>query len=170
MTRQEKTDLFNTILAEHCNLIYKVCRGYASDDDHLKDLYQEVLANVWEGLESFTNRCRLSTWLYRVAINSCITDFRRSGRHSARRVSIDDIGRELPYIPDDRMHKIKLMYRLISALDRADRALVMMWLDGQSYEEISEVTGISRNNVASRLHRLRQRLAAANPEKTNTHL
>ena len=68
------------------------------------------------------------------------------------------------------MHKIKLMYRLISALDRADRALVMMWLDGQSYEEISEVTGISRNNVASRLHRLRQRLAAAEPRKTNTHL
>ena len=169
MTRDEKTELFNTILSEHSNLVYKVCRGYATDDDHLKDLYQEVLANVWEGLESFGNRCRLSTWLYRVAINTCITDFRHTGRHTDGRVSIDDIKLELPDIPDDRLRKIKLMYSLISSLDRADRALVMMWLDGQSYDEISAVTGISRNNVASRLHRLRIRLASANPENPNSH-
>lgn len=169
MNRQEKTELFNSILARHSNLVYKVCRGYAADDDHLKDLYQEVLANVWEGLESFGNRCRLSTWLYRVAINTCITDFRHSGRHTTGRVSIDEINFDMPDIPDDRLRKIKLMYSLISMLDRADRALVMMWLDGQSYEEISAVTGITRNNVASRLHRLRQRLAAANPENPNSH-
>lgn len=164
MNKQEKQKSFNEILDRHSGLIYKVCRGYAADSDHLKDLYQEVLANVWEGLDTFANRCQLTTWLYRVAVNTCITDFRHSGRRSAMQVSIDEINLELPDVPDERLRKVRLMYRLISTLDRADRALLMMWLDGQSYDEIAAVTGISRNNVASKLHRIRLRLAAANPE------
>lgn len=154
-----------TMVHDHRNLIYKVCYMYAEDSDHLNDLYQEVLANLWQGIDKFRGDSKPSTWVYRAAINTCITYFRRHSRHSSASVSLDTIA----HLPDDsdstRTARLKMMYNLIADLGKLDKAIILMWLDEKSYEEIAELTGLQRNAVASRLRRIKQKLADRNPEK-----
>lgn len=147
-----------------CNrqLICKVCYMYATDSNHFNDLYQETLINIWQGLDKFRGDAQVSTWIYRTAINSCITFYRRN-KVMSNASSIDG----LPELIDDRSDKpsqLKELYRLVSCLNKMDKALVLLWLDEKTYDEISAVTGISRNNVASRLRRIKAKLVKMSQE------
>lgn len=160
----EKTRLFNDIVTAHRRIIYKVCYMYATDSEHLKDLFQEVSANIWSGLGSFRGDAQLSTWVYRVALNTCITYYRRNDRHH-HNISID----EVPDIADandssERNAMLRQMYELIASLGKIDKALIMLWLDEYSYDEIAHLTGLTRNNVASRLLRARRQLVKLSNE------
>ena len=154
--KSEKEQQFIAIIDNNRQVIYKVCYMYAADDDHFKDLYQEVLINLWRGIDRFRGDAQLSTWIYRTSINTCVTYYRRNHKHdealSLEGVSVVD--------NDDgtRLQQIKEMYRLISRLDRMEKAIILLWLDEKSYDEISEITGLSRNNVASRLRRIKIKL------------
>lgn len=148
------------IIRDHDALIHKVCYMYADDRDHFQDLRQEVLANIWSGIDSFSGRSKVSTWVYRIALNTCITFFRRHGKHSSVE-RLDQSATQLADETDDRTTRLRFMYRLIGRLDKLDKAIVMLWLDEHSYDEISSITGLTRANVASRLHRIRKRLAAS---------
>lgn len=149
------------IVKDNRRLIYKVCYMYATDRDHFQDLYQEILANIWEGLRSFRGESALSTWLYRTAINTCVTFYRRYNRHASDMTTLDFAG---DLHADDGTHgeQLREMYRLISKLGKIDKAIILMWLDERSYDEIAEVTGFTRNNVATRLRRIKQRLVDSN--------
>lgn len=152
----ERKQMFESILSDYGPMVAKICYMYGSDDEQRKDLYQECMANVWQGLRTFRGDARLSTWLYRACINTCITCYRRQ-RHDNDTVSIDDA----PQLAADecsRPDELKEMYRLISCLSAVDKALIMMWLDEKSYDEISDITGMPRNTVASRLRRIKTRL------------
>lgn len=154
--KSEKELQFIAIIENNRQVIYKVCYMYAADDDHFKDLYQEVLINLWRGIDRFRGDAQLSTWIYRTSINTCVTYYRRNHKHdealSLEGVSVVD--------NDDgtRLQQIKELYRLISRLDRMEKAIILLWLDEKSYDEISEITGLSRNNVASRLRRIKIKL------------
>lgn len=156
-TKNLKEARFLELVADNRQLICKVCYMYASDTDHFNDLYQEVLANMWQGLDSFRGEARLSTWIYRMAINSCITFYRRNRRHIEGARPLSEV-LEMPDDDGERQKQIELMYSMISDLPAMDKALIMMWLDEHSYDEIAAVTGISRNNVASRLRRIKLKL------------
>ena len=159
MRQSEKESRFMKVVNDSRQLICKVCYMYATDRDHFQDLYQEVLANIWVGLDSFRGKAAISTWLYRTAINTCVTFFRRHNTHATSMTSLD-FAADLE--ADDgslRAEQLREMYSLISGLDKLDKAIILMWLDERSYDEIAEVTGFSRNNVATRLHRIKQRLA-----------
>lgn len=156
----EKTERFLKILRNYDALIYKVCYMYAEDRDHLEDLHQEVAANVWSGLDGFNSMAKVSTWVYRIALNTCITYFRRHGKHSS--VSrLDETAYGLIDESAERQAQLRMMYELIGRLGKIDKAIVMLWLDEHSYDEISEITGLSRSNVASRLYRIKQRLSSS---------
>ena len=154
--KSEKEQQFIAIIENNRQVIYKVCYMYAADDDHFKDLYQEVLINLWRGIDRFRGDAQLSTWIYRTSINTCVTYYRRNHKHdealSLEGVSVVD--------NDDgtRLQQIKELYRLISRLDRMEKAIILLWLDEKSYDEISEITGLSRNNVAARLRRIKIKL------------
>lgn len=137
---------------------------YATDNDHFKDLYQEVLASLWQGLDSFRGDSKMSTWIYRTAINTCVTFFRRHKSHSQENMSLDVVA---DMVGDDssKQEMLREMYRLISRLNKMDKALILMWLDERSYDEIAEVTGLTRNNVATRLRRIKQRLVDENQKE-----
>lgn len=162
-THTERQKRFLQIIADNRQLICKVCYMYATDADHFNDLYQEVVANMWQGIASFRGDASLSTWIYRMAINTCVTYYRRNRRHSASTVSLDQI-LEIPADDSDRAADLHEMYRLISTLEPMEKALILMWLDERSYEEISDVTGLSRNNVASRLRRIKLKLVRKGQE------
>lgn len=165
ISRQGHTDphrlneqAFTELLERNRQLISKVCYMYASDGEHFKDLCQEVATNLWQGHKSFRGDSAESTWVYRVALNTCVSYFRRQ---SGRRVETVDL-ENAAYVEADtgeRTEQLREMYRLISALGKIDKALILLWLDEKSYDEMAEITGLSRGNVASRLHRVRQRLA-----------
>ena len=150
----EKESRFMAIVNDNRRMLCKVCYMYADSDEHFKDLYQEVLANLWQGLDSFRGDSRLSTWLYRTAINTCVTYFRHNGKHDRGKVGLDTLADTMSD-DSDRPAELRQMYRLIGGLDKMDKALILMWLDEKSYDEIAGVTGLPRNTVATRLHRIK---------------
>ena len=152
----QKREQFEQCTAQYSTLINKICYMYASDMDNFNDLRQEVLINVWQDLEGFENRSKLSTWIYRVSLNTCISYTNKERKHSAHDELSDNI-----YSFDDsqeHMRQLKEMYQLIDRLNRLDKALILLWLDEVPYEEIGSIMGISRNNVASRLRRAKEKL------------
>lgn len=156
-TRLSRDRLFEQVLTEHRQLICKICYNYATDTDLFNDLYQETLANIWQGLQNYRGDAKLSTWLYRVCLNSCITYYRRHRSHEGENVSLDSI----LHLPDEdgtRLANLREMYRLISTLEPMEKALILMWLDQLPYEEIAQVSGLTRNTVATRLRRIKEKL------------
>ena len=154
--KSEKEQRFLSIIEENRQQIYKVCYMYASDDDHFNDLYQEVLINIWQGLGGFRGGAQVSTWVYRISLNTCVTHYRKNHKYQET-VSIDGLK---VVDADDGTHQqqLKELYRLINRLDRFEKAIILLWLDEKSYDEIAEITGLSRNNVASRLRRIKMKL------------
>ena len=161
----EKEKRFMAIVDDNRRMIYKVCYMYADDDEHFKDLYQEVLANLWQGLDSFRGDARMSTWLYRTAINTCVTYFRRNAKHDNGKVGLETLA-DTPGDDRDHQSELRQMYRLIGGLDRMEKAIILMWLDEKSYDEIAGVTGLPRNTVATRLHRIKQKLKERNERES----
>lgn len=150
-------DDFYAIISSHKQLITKVCLMYARDRDHFNDLYQEVVMNMWTGMKTFQGRSKLSTWIYRTSINTCISYLRKHNRHDSDVMSLEDVV-DIAANGVDKPSLLREMYALIGRLREMDRALILMWLDELSYDEIAAVSGLSRNNVASRLRRIKQTL------------
>ncbi len=157
-----REQLFLSTIESNKQIIYKVCYMYAVDDDHFKDLYQEVLINLWQGLGEFRGDSQISTWIYRTSINTCVTFYRKDRKMGVRQ-PIEDLV-DIPGDDGERLQLLKEMYRLVSRLNRIEKAIILMWLDEKSYEEISEITGLTRNNVASRLRRIKAKLVELGKE------
>lgn len=147
---------FLEIYREYDSLIRRICFGYASCGEEMMDLYQDSLVNIWQGLEKFRGECSVKTWIYRVTLNTCVSSFRRKSRMGTT-VALDEFV-DLSDADDEKKETIKELYECISQLNAVDKAIVMLWLDEYSYEEIGELTGLTRNNVAQRLHRAKDRL------------
>lgn len=148
---------FEEAIALYGTLITKICYYFASDSDEFKDLRQEVFYNIWKGMDKFNHNSKLSTWIYRICFNTCISFHRREKK--IKKVSINNIME----LPDDNQEISKLEeYRtfltLIRQLQYEERALILMWLDEMSYEEISTLTGLNRNTVAIKLKRIKEKL------------
>lgn len=161
-TTSDKELRFLDLIECNKQLICKVCYMYAVDSNHFNDLYQETLINIWQGLDKFRGDSQVSTWIYRTAINSCITFYRRN-KVLANATSIENMA-DMIDDRSDRPSQLREMYRLVSRLNKLDKALVLLWLDEKTYEEISDITGVSRNNVASRLRRIRFKLVKMSQE------
>lgn len=153
-----KQQKFLALADEYKGIIAKVCSVYASTENPFSDLYQEVMITLWTGMDTYRGDAKVSTWIYRVALNTCIS----MSRCNHRRHTFDDIDAVLnvPEIIDDKAERVKQLYRLIARLNEIDRALVMLWLDERSYEEISVIMGISKANVATRMFRVRKELSS----------
>ncbi len=155
-TDLERRSEFERYVAEYGRLINKICYMYATDMENYNDLRQEVLINVWQGLDAFENRSKTSTWLYRVSLNTCITYSNKERKHSSHEMLDDNI-----YSCDNSqeyMRQLREMYSLIDKLNRLEKALILLWLDEVSYDDIGSIMGISRNNVASKLRRIKEKL------------
>jgi RNA polymerase sigma-70 factor (ECF subfamily) len=144
------------MVSRHDVLIRKVCFFYASDLDDFNDLRQEALVNLWRGFPKFRGEAKITTWIYRVCLNSCVSYFRKQ-KQNEHTVSID-YAAQLIADTDEKAEMLRDMYKLINGLNSSDKALIMLWLDEYSYDEISQILGQPRNTVATRLHRIKERL------------
>lgn len=154
---------FENLIRQYSGLINKVCHMYAEDQEHLQDLRQEVLTNIWQGLGRFKGDAKISTWIYRVAINTCVSYIRRYG-HITDNYRLDSVTSSVQTpaaitqseLSTDAM--LAEMYNMVSRLSRIDKAVILLWLDQYSYDDIASIVGISKANVAVRLHRAKERL------------
>ncbi len=163
MGKDSKTDktmntsekLFAQTVTEHKGTIYTVCYMFSNDTDEVNDLFQEVLINLWKGFDSFENRSDIKTWIYRVALNTCISIDRKKRRSSTVPLTMDI---NLFEDRDEDTRQVDLLHRRISKLQPFDRAIVLLWLEDLSYDEIGQIVGISAKNVSVRLFRIREQL------------
>ena len=146
---------FAQTVAEHKSTIYTVCYMFSQDADEVNDLFQEVLVNLWKGFSSFEHRSDIRTWIYRVALNTCISLDRKKRRAATVRVSMDI---NLFKDNDEDTQQVDMLHKRISKLQPFDRAIVLLWLENLPYEEIGQIVGISTKNVSVRLFRIREQL------------
>ena len=146
---------FAQTVKEHKSTIYTVCYMFSKDADEVNDLFQEVLVNIWKGFDGFEHRSDIKTWIYRVALNTCISIDRKKKRAATARVSMDI---NLFEDRDEDTKQVDMLHKRISKLQPFDRAIVLLWLENLPYEEIGQIVGISTKNVSVRLFRIREQL------------
>lgn len=147
---------FLQLISENERLIYKVCSFYTSEEHPLADLYQEVVVNLWSGFAKFRNESRISTWIYRVALNTCISGMRKEMR-KPQSIPISAL-QEAFTEPESISEQLREMYALIHQLKTMERAVVLLYLEEKSYQEIADITGLTVSNVATKLKRSKQKL------------
>ena len=144
------------LVKAHERIIYKVCSFYVSPKVAMEDLYQEVVTNLWRGYSGFKGESAPSTWIYRIALNTCVSYMRKENR--AQRSAAAQTPLEAHLEPDGGEDRVALLYRLISTLSAIDKAVILLWLEEKSYAEIAEITGLTATNVGVRLNRIKNRL------------
>ena len=159
MNRIDLEREFMGIVREYERIIYKVCTFYVSDESPMADLYQEVVMNLWKTFPKFRKECSFSTWIYRVTLNTCISGFRKESRLPKEKMKVSLLEASLPDLEDMEMEEeIKEMYLLINQLKTLEKAIVLLYLEGKSYQEIAEITGLTVCNVATKLKRSKEKL------------
>lgn len=159
MPKQISEKEFEALIFEHQSLIIKVCDIYTHSQVDKEELFQDIIINLWKGLPTFKEQSKLSTWIYRVGINTAISWSRKKKRN--RLVLLEKM-QELPSLerPADATDptRIKALYRAINQLKAVEKAIILLYLEERSYKEIAEIIGISEKNVSVRLVRLKKKL------------
>jgi RNA polymerase sigma factor (sigma-70 family) len=148
---------FISLLNQHQKIVYKVCNLYMDMHSDREDLFQEITLQAWKAYGSFRGEAKFSTWLYRVALNTAITFFRKEKRKPPI-YSTDSMPDQSEDAYDPIEEQVKAMYAAIGELSKIDKAIVMLYLEDYSYIEIGEMMGITANNVAVKMSRIKTRL------------
>lgn len=145
---------FEEIVTKYRSIIFKVCFLYAGEEE-FEDYYQEVLIQLWRSLPKFRGESEISTWIYRISLNTCITFIRRDSK--MRKIPLSQ---ELDFWNNDVESKMQVreLYQLINQLNKLEKAMILLWLEEKSYEDIAAITGLSRSNVAVKLSRIKEKL------------
>ena len=154
---------FARIVKEHKGTIYTVCYMFSKDEDEVADLFQDILVNLWKGFSKFRGESNIKTWIYRVSLNTCISSDRKKKR-KGETVPLD-MNINLFDDSQEDMKQVRMLQNRISRLGPFDRAIVLLWLENLSYDEIGAVVGITAKNVSVRLFRIKEQLRNMSDEK-----
>ena len=153
----KQKEQFEQLIVTHHPMIVKIARVYSQDADDYHDLYQEILISIWSSLKRFKGNSALSTWLYRVALNTGMSYYRK-GKKQKNKLSLDQIPEpnSVPNSSSEKEQKIKALYDAISQLKPPDRAVMLLYLEEKTYEQIAEISGLSPSNVGVKINRLKK--------------
>ena len=155
-TKELEKDFLEMIGAQK-RTIYKVCYIYANDQDDLNDLFQETVLNLWKSFPRYRGDSTLNTWVYRIAMNTCITFLRRSSSRPQTVPITAQVASSLE-TDEETASRLRDLYRLINQLGKLERALILLWLEERSYQEMADILGLSKANVAVKLTRIKEKL------------
>jgi RNA polymerase sigma factor (sigma-70 family) len=155
VNQNDKTEQFNELFNRHYTKVFRLCRGYFNGDTSIaSDAAQEVFLKVWEHSDSFRQQSNISTWIYRIAVNTCLMYLRKaSTSKEIRTETLPDLPAEI--YSTEQEEKLKQMYACIQKLDETGKVIILMVLEGISYPEIASITGITEENVRVRIHRIK---------------
>ncbi len=143
-------------IQQHQNIIYKVCNLYRDRREDQEDLFQEIVYQLWKAYPGFKGESKLSTWMYRIALNTAIAAYRKS------RIEItypEELPDHVPYAADaNSSENEQLLFRALRTLTDAEKAVISLYLEDYSYQEIAAITGLTESNVGVRLNRIKTKL------------
>ena len=146
---------FTRMVKEQRSTIYTVCYMFSNNADEVNDLFQEVLTNLWKGYDRFEGRSDVRTWIYRISLNTCISADRKKRKQKTVPLSMNIN----PFVDQEEdIRQSEMLRRRIAKLGAFDRAIILLWLENMSYEEIGQVVGISTKNVSVKLFRIKEQL------------
>ena len=154
---------FAQVVRAHKGTIYTVCYMFSKDEDEVADLFQDILINLWKGFSKFRGESNIKTWIYRVSLNTCISSDRKKKR-KGETVPLD-MNINLFDDSQEDTKQIRMLQGRISRLGPFDRAIVLLWLENLSYDEIGAIVGITAKNVSVRLFRIKEQLRNMSDEK-----
>ena len=153
-----KEESFTRIIRENEGVIFKITTIYTQNGQDQKDLYQEIVYQLWKSFDSFRNESKISTWMYRIALNTAIGQLKKSKKHS-NTTGIDQVVLKQTENYDTAFeNRLKMVYKHIHQLNILEKGLILLLLEGKKYEEIAEITGLSETNVGTRISRIKQKL------------
>jgi len=154
MNEKQKIETeFLNLLGEYNRIIYKVTSFYADENSTLDDLYQDVVLNLWKAFPNFRKESQLSTWIYRIALNTCVSFFRKNSRRPACVELTTDVKE---YVEENEA--VAELYTCINQLGKLERALILLYLEDRPYKEIAEILGITTTNVSTKINRIKEKL------------
>lgn len=150
---------FVKIISQNQGIIHKVCSIYCDSEEDRRDLFQEILAQLWKSFPSFRKESKFSTWMYRVAINTAITSFKKTKRqpdHSGIEIENFQLAEEeYDYGTEEQ---VKMLHQAIAHLSGIEKSIILLYLENKKYEEIAEITGITQNYVRVKMNRIKKKL------------
>ncbi|MEO5889828.1 MAG: sigma-70 family RNA polymerase sigma factor [Ferruginibacter sp.] len=159
MHQKEKEKEFELLIKQHELLIFKVCAMYASEAGDRQDLFQEIVIQLWKAFKNFRGESKFSTWLYRVAINTAITRSRKEKKFidlydpASMPVQISDVNNSI-----EQEEQLQQLYLSIGQLNEIEKAITMLYLEDRSYEEMSNILGISEGTLRVKMNRIKEKL------------
>lgn len=151
-------EAFIKITRDNEGLIYKVARIYSSAPGDEEDLYQEIIYQLWKSFASFRNESKISTWIYRVALNTAITYQSRQKKHTTYLPLDESLLNRSEVREESQEEQSKILFDTIKKLSGIERAIILLYLEGKSYDEIASITGFSTTNVGTKLGRIKQKI------------
>ena len=145
---------FESIYNQYWDRIFRLCMGYVNDEELAKDLCQETFIKVWKNLSSFRGDSAITTWIFRIASNTCLRQIERNKVRISSKLNEDLAEEKLP----DKESQIKLLYSFISELPEVDRIIISLELDNINQSEIAQIVGLSPGNIRVRIHRIKDQL------------
>ena len=150
---------FLQIVQKNQGIIHKVCNIYCDFEEDRNDLFQEIVAQLWKSYPSFRNDSKFSTWMYRVALNTAITSFKKNKRRpDQNRLSNVNFQIAEEKYDTETEENIKLLHKAVSQLTGVEKSIVLLFLENKKYEEIAEITGITQNYVRVKMNRIKKKL------------
>lgn len=157
MTEKQQQQIFEEWLSEHKGIFFKVIRSYSENPQDQEDLFQEIAVNVWKSVPNFRNNCAVSTWIYRIALNRAIKwslKEKQQIKHEANHEMI----KVLQPTEDKPDERLTWLYDQIHQMDKVERSLCLLLLDGFTYKEMANIVGISENYVGVKINRIKKHL------------
>lgn len=168
---EEKAALFNGIYNEFKDKIYRLCYGYIYEKQQVNDLFQEIMINIWKSLDKFRGESAMGTWVYKVAVNTALLYNKKTSFYNKRNLIVNDFNLNISAIETEDYHskeeKLELLAYSISQLDKKDRLIITLILENMTYEQISEIVGITPNHVGVKVNRLKKKIVSQINQKSH---
>lgn len=153
-------EIFTQLIQENKNIIFKICNSYCSNKDDRDDLAQEIVFNLWKAFPAYTPDYKLTTWMYRIALNVAISFYRKEKRaiqfttYSESLIVFEESNGDNAEVESN----LSLLQKFIHELKEIDKSIILLYLDNKSHKEIAEITGITETNVGTRINRIKEKL------------
>ena len=162
------SDFYTSSILPHAAIIIKICRAYTNSQEDFEDYYQEVCLQIWRSKDNFRQQSQWSTWVYRISLNVCLTLLKKS-KNKSQTYFTSDVLPEAVHVDNNAFENESLnqLYDAIKHLTEVDRALILLYLEEKSYQEIAEILGTNPNNIGVRVSRIKERLKKILDERLN---